>query len=513
MTDDRATAEGKAFRQHIRIAAAQYRLERLARVSWPLAWVCAVVLLLLLVLALITFIVAWALQIALVIALLGLVFALAVFYRGVDQHRLFVRMDTQGKLPDSVLSSGDWENASTDPWRERQRAETLRLLEKINWRQAWPVRWPRLLWLPLVSSVFLIIVMGVVQQNWIEKKRIENLAQQQENAPIAAEQAKPLEQVFQDWDEAQKIAPSPEMEELLKEIKPMRDQMASGQMTEKQLFLKLNEVQARLQAAKDRLDAQSLEPMAQSLADAVKDLDGMSGLSAALQRKDFAAAKEQAAQAQEKYNSGEAKMPEGANAQAAASRLGEAAQKASNDSQASSSISQMQNSLGKKDGAGMAKGLGGLKNSLGQQSQRQSQSHNLGTQLAQIGECKNGMGKCNGSGIKMGMPQLSLAKSLEQQKGAGTGTDPNRVGPQTQLDANHQEMKITGTANSNGNSETQTESTQDPHNEQTAPSVNAAKFSAYEKLSEQATADENLPVADRQMIKKYFEDIRPQTGP
>jgi hypothetical protein len=72
-------------------------------------------------------------------------------------------------------------------------------------------------------------------------------------------------------------------------------------------------------------------------------------------------------------------------------------------------------------------------------------------------------------------------------------------------------MKITGTAGE-GPSETQTESTMDPHNEQTASSVNASQFAAYEKLSEQATQDENLPVADRQMIKRYFQDIRPQAN-
>ncbi len=73
-------------------------------------------------------------------------------------------------------------------------------------------------------------------------------------------------------------------------------------------------------------------------------------------------------------------------------------------------------------------------------------------------------------------------------------------------------MKLTGTAGQ-GNSETQTESTTDPHQEQTASGVSAAQFEQFEKLSEQATEDENLPVADRQMIKRYFEDIRPSGNP
>jgi hypothetical protein len=240
----------------------------------------------------------------------------------------------------------------------------------------------------------------------------------------------------------------------------------------------------------------------------------MSGLSSALQRKDFAAAREQAAEAEKKYDSGAAKMPEGANAQAAASKLGDAAQKASaaNDAQASSSLQQMQKGAAGKDGSEMGKGLGGLKESLGEQAQKQAQSHSLGMQLSQLGDAKNEMGQGEGSGMKTGMPQLSLAKSLQEQKGTGTGVDPNRTGPATQLDASHQEMKITGTTG-NGSSETQTESTKDPHFEQTAATMSAAQFAAYEKLSEQATEDENLPVADRQMIKRYFEDIRPQSNP
>jgi hypothetical protein len=492
---------GEAFRTQIRRAGGRYRLERLARLSWPLAWSLTGALLVLLLLALATSVKLWALPVALIVLALGAIIALAIHRARVDRHRLLVRMDAHSHLPDAVLSAGDWETAPRDAWRERQRLEMLAALQKIDWRGAWPVRWPRLLWLPLACAALLTVALGLMQARGIAQVR----------AAALAEQVKPLEQVFQDWDAAQKIAPSPELAELMKQIQPMRAQMAAGQMTEKQLFLKLNEVQARLEAQRQQLEASSLEPLAQTMAAAMQNLDGMSGLAAALQRKDFAAAREQAAQAEQKYQSGTARLPEGANAQAAASKLGEAAQQASSGNpQASSALSQMQSGVANKNSSGMCHGLGGLKDSLGQQAQRQSQSHSLGLQLSQLSNCKNSM--CQGSGIKMGLPALSLVKSLQEQKGAGSAVDPNRLGAQTQLDANHQEMRITGNAGE-GASETQTESSDDPHSEQTASSVNAAQFSAYEKMSEQAAVDENLPVADRQMIKRYFEDIRPQSGP
>ena len=507
-------ADGRvdAFRKHVRMAAARYRLERLARVSWAIAWALALGLLFLLLLSLVTPVAAWAWQIVAGLFFLTVIGAVTVYRWGYDRRHLLVRMDAQGKLPDSVLSAGDWEGAAGDPWRERQRVETLRRLETIDWRQAWPVRWPRLLWLPLASVVFLAGILGLLQQSWLERAHLAAIAQHEADKPVAADQIKPIEDVFKDWEEAQKIAPSPELAELLKQIKPLRDQMASGQMTEKQLFLKLNDVQAALQAAQDKLKAESMEPMAASMAEAMKDLDGMSGLAAALQRKDFAAARDQAAQAQEKYQSSGAKMPEGAQAQAAADKMAEAAKKADGNPQASSAMKQMQQGLSKGDSSEMSKGLGDLKDSLGQQAEKQSQSNNLSTQMAQMSDAKNSLGNGDGSGIKMGMPQLSLAKSMQQQKGAGSTIDPNRTGAATQLDASHQDVKLTGTAG-DGKSETQTESTQDPHFEQTAASVNASEFAAYEKLSEQATQDENLPVADRQTIKRYFQDIHPQNNP
>lgn len=95
-------------------------------------------------------------------------------------------------------------------------------------------------------------------------------------------------------------------------------------------------------------------------------------------------------------------------------------------------------------------------------------------------------------------------------KGAGSTSDPNRSGAATSLAANRQKVNVTGTAGT-GHSETTTESTNDQHLESTASSVSATELAAYQQLSEQATNDENLPVASRQLIKRYFENIRPAT--
>jgi hypothetical protein len=509
------SSSSDAFRIQLARAAQRGRLERLAQASSTIAWSLAIALLVLLLLGLATPVAAWALLVALALFGLALLAAFVVHRAGIGRHRLLTRMDLHGNLPDAVLSTGDWEGAAPDAWREGQRRSTLSALAGIDWRRAWPVAWPRLLWVPLASALFLALVLGWMQLHWQARHHAAELAAARENAPVAPERLQPLQEVFKDWDAAEKIAPSPELEKLLQEIKPMRDQMAAGRMNEKQLLLKLNDVQARLQAMQQKIEAESLEPLAQNLADALRNLDGMSALAAALQRKDFAAAQEQAGQAQEKYAAGQAQMPNADSAQSASQQLGAAAQQASSGHpQAADSLHQMQGALGQRDGQEMSKGLSGLKTSFGQEAARQSQRHNTGIQLAQLGECKNGLCQNpNGKpGIKVGLPQLSLSHSLQPGHGAGSSTDPNRAGAPTNLDSHTNEMRLTGTAGE-GASETQTESSNDPRLEQTASGVNAPQFSAYQKMSEQAIDDENLPVADRQMIKRYFEDIRPQTPP
>jgi len=523
----RSREPGDAFGRHLALATQRGRLEQIARGLPRIAWALAVALLVILILALATPLAAWAFHVALALLLLAALGALYIYSRRIQRHRLLTRMDLHARLPDAVLSTGDWESESPDAWREGQRRATLRALGQIQWKTAWPVDWPRRATLPLVSALVLLAAIGLVHRQWHMQHRAAELAEAKASAPLPKDQIQPLDDVFKDWDAAQKIAPSPELAQLLKDVQPLREQMEDGKLTEKELLLKLNDVQSELEAQREKLESQSLEPAAQAMADAVRNLDGMSGLAAALERKDFAAAHDQADQAQQKYSSGAAKMPDAQTAQAGAQKLGDAAQQAASDSNASSSLRQMQDALGKGDGSQMGKGLSGLKGSLAQEAERQGEGRSNGIEMAQLSGFKNGLGNKpgdgngdqpgqdgngGGHGMQLGPPQLSLAKSLQPGSGAGNTTDPNQFGAKTQLADHTNEMKLTGTPGQ-GPSETQNESSNDPHLEKTASSISAPQFSAYQKLSEQAIDDENLPVADRQMIKRYFEEIRPAGNP
>jgi hypothetical protein len=106
------------------------------------------------------------------------------------------------------------------------------------------------------------------------------------------------------------------------------------------------------------------------------------------------------------------------------------------------------------------------------------------------------------------VPKLALMHSQKPGHGAGSETDPNRVGAPTELASDRNREHLEGVANEQGDTDTTNLTTLDPNVEHVA-TRGAANFQAYEKLSQEAIADENLPLAHRQTIRRYFESIRP----
>lgn len=106
------------------------------------------------------------------------------------------------------------------------------------------------------------------------------------------------------------------------------------------------------------------------------------------------------------------------------------------------------------------------------------------------------------------MPRLSMMKQQQPGKGAGSETDLNRFGAETQLASERHQETMNNIA-SEGESETTTVKTTQGQAE-TLRAGRTASFQEYQKLSQQAIADEAIPAAHRETIKRYFEKIRPE---
>ena len=438
------------------------------------------------------------------IALLFLAADAALFWR-VDRRRVLLRLDRQLGLADAAISASELDGGScsgpASEWRSRQLAHTLHHLEDCSWKVQWPRPWPRLTALAAAALAALCAVL-------ISAYYAERAGTPQGLAPFQKAQLQALEEVFKDWDEAAKKFDDPELRQRLAEVKPLREQIHAGKLSEKEALSALSRVEEKLEAARKSLEAQSLEPSAGELASAFEPIEGMSAMAAALRRKDFAQAEKLASDSAEKLAQPDAKLPEGAQMPQNQQRLSNAAENLQQRGQQAASEALRKVEQGMKDGSSpqTGEGMQGLKKVLGGQAKRDAEKQRLGTQLAQMGQCKESLG--SGQNLARGMSLVpKLASQGPPGKGAGSEIDPNRFGAETKLASERSEEKLTGSI-TEGDSEITTEKTGEHSREATA-AARKAGFTEYEKLSREVIEDESIPLAHRQAIRKYFEMIRP----
>lgn len=429
--------------------------------------------------------------------LLGGVLAVAVaWFRPIEDSLAARAVDGHFGLPDHALSASELGGSAGGEWLKLQKDDTVERLRNLDWKGRWPISWPKF---SAAAGVAAVLLAGLFA---LRVSHLPASAIARTDAP-RPEEAAAIEEMLQDWEKAAELTQDPELKELLAELQPMREQLPK--MSEREMMLALSKLENRLEKMKEAASKDSMEASAGDMAAAFEDVEGMGALASALRRKDFEKAAELAEQQAEKLGKEGAKTPEGADGAAAQQKMSKAADKLSQTGQqkASSAMSQMRESAQKKDSSGMCKAMGQLGQSMAKAGQCKSAQGRLSLQLAQLGQCKDGMCQGEGRGMSL-MPKLSQEKG---GKGAGSAVDPNREKDPTQSDAERSQENLTGLAG-DGESQVENMSSDAPGSEAPRQGRNG-QFAQYEKLSQQAITDENLPIAYRESIRKYFEAIKP----
>jgi len=126
----------------------------------------------------------------------------------------------------------------------------------------------------------------------------------------------------------------------------------------------------------------------------------------------------------------------------------------------------------------------------------------LAKQLVELGMAKSDFGIAMDGGD-------GTAKSDTDKEtwGMGSAGNPND-GEETQLDSERQEQLLTGMVSDEGESQTETIDTQEM-TEANSLRQFREQFQEYQKLSEAVLDSEPIPLGQRQVIRQYFESIRP----
>ncbi|MEO8207310.1 MAG: hypothetical protein ABI615_14105 [Chthoniobacterales bacterium] len=430
---------------------------------------------------------------------------LVVWMWPIKESAVWKRLDQCGDLKDGVLSAQEFKSEKTPhKWSDIQHRK---ITAEVNWqkaRAAWPLRLSREAWMTVFLFALLCGFLGYRYRTYTPP--IEEIIAAQR----IKEQSKALDQILKDWEQAQKEKPSESLKKAIEELKPLQERLAKGDMNDKKLMMELSRVETKLQAMRDAMKAETISAaMAQELAEALQEMEGTSGLAAALQRNDLAAAQQKASETAKAWDKPGAKAldaPLSEKAQKQLSSLAARSESQKNNEMASA-MRQLSSAGRNNDSKQMSQAMKQMQNALEKQSNCQSCQQCLSLQMKQLSACKNCMGDGKNPGASISLiPSLTMSQK-KGGKGAGSESNPNLMGAETALNGDRTQEKIKGVAGE-GDSDVTTEKTTTP-NVAGISAATAAQFQDYEKLSQVAIQDENLPLAHREAIKRYFENIHP----
>jgi len=418
----------------------------------------------------------------------------SVAARTIDQHH---------HLPDSAISSYELSSSVDEripsAWRKAQAKDTVKRLRSSSL--------PRLRWQPL--GVGGILFVAALLLALIPPHSTTSVVPPTETSttPDAAK----LDLLFEDWEKAASTKPDPALNELLAAIEPFRNELQQGNPSLQSIFVELSKIDERLASTQEALKASSLDSQSGKLAEALKQMGGVDALAESISEKSYDEAAEAARQialAMNQTGTGAASLAINAVSRKNLQNLSAELATGSHQ-QMSKALQQLSQSNSSED---FSQALQQMSEALDQESSQQQAQRHASLQRMQLASAKEAMekGQSSEAGLSL-VPSLSVTKQEEQGKGAGAEDNTARSGALiASTPSGAPSLALKGVPDSLGESTVSTVRASNAPR-MIAPTQEGLAPSDYQRLSLQAIEDENLPLAHRLAIRRYFEMIRAAT--
>jgi hypothetical protein len=324
-------------------------------------------------------------------------------------------------------------------------------------------------------------------------EHIKAIVQEQKDRLTALD--KKLSETANDLDDDKADEEKKGLKELLEKLMEKVEELNQPGVDEKEVLAKLSEMQAEVQALANQLSIAAMDGQLSSLGTALAASSAFEGAGKALQDgKLEKAAKELEKLDDVKLTPKETKALEEKLKQLA-KQMGDAGQGSLGDA-----VAELADSL--KGGNGkVGNATRNLAKKINNAVKRRKVNDLLLAQIEDLKECKC---ECqNNGGARIRMPQKSDSPSSNW----GRAISGNVDGEKTKLASKRTDQQVTGTPGGEGDSEVETTAT--PEARQQASRAYQEKYEKFKKESDAVLDAEPIPLGHRQMVKKYFELIRP----
>ena len=431
------------------------------------------------------------LWVALGIAVVALVFRLL---RPVSLQEAARTIDADASLKDRVISGLEQIQHQTD-----EALTALQLQDTTNRLQAVPVNKVARYTVPRETKFIALVAIFLVGFSFVEFFAPTAVSTELDLSPqIAAEADTLLKEIEKAKKEAEQ-GEDEELAELLKEIEKRALELKKPQIAPKEALARMTELSALLKTKVNPLKMAQQESLMSGLGQQFIGNPYLGEFGQQLKRGDYQQAAAKLDQVTQKLPEYEKEKRQ--NISDELKRGGKSLQGTDLDG-LGTELSGAGEGLANDDVEGAQTRLRASSKKMRNLALLKKRNVQLAKLLSECEACKAGIaGVCQSS--KAG---LTSALSQNPSQGIGKGTSKGQIGQLTSLDATLNLEQITG-VQGEGSSTVQTSKTS-AEGQQSAVSYKDA-YTKYQKLSEDALTEEQIPLGYKFYVKRYFESIKP----
>ncbi|MCL2004795.1 MAG: hypothetical protein FWG73_01405 [Planctomycetaceae bacterium] len=383
------------------------------------------------------------------------------------------------------------------PIQQLQIADAAEHLQAVQPNAVSPLRLPMMLYAALVVLAFNVLATAIIQSPSGQTVGNTEMALQ----TLPAENRALLEEVFAKTEELARQHPGEQpLQDLSGKIEALLEQF--GTMDARESLAMLSEIEDAFQSAIGTLELTAMDASFQELARALELAEMTLPIARALERGDYgqaalelksldADAMESLSQAQRKAMSEEMQSI----ADNAADR---------NQQPLADAVQEMSDAFNQGNGELAASAADALASEVEKHHIRQQVGRALANQQMMLAM----MGAEEGEGNMSGGKGTEKSETDRETWGVGSAGNPN-AGPETQLQSQRQQEMLTGMLGEEGESETEVVDSHEMMQAQSALQYRE-RFLEYRRISESVLESEPIPLGQRQVIRRYFEAIRPE---
>ncbi|MHC4878292.1 MAG: hypothetical protein ACYTGL_17720 [Planctomycetota bacterium] len=420
-------------------------------------------------------------------------------------------VDAHYGLKDRTVTALEFlDQTSATPFHELQLAEATSHLSSVDARQVVAFRQPPLLRWSVAFSIAACTILFWPLSPQTAEATVEQPPGIAEAADVIAEQIAELEQFAEEQQE-------PEIEELVEELQAELQELRDQETDVKDALATISEMQAKLAERQKQYNTAAVDAQLNSLSEAMAAVEAFKSAAAEMKAGDYEDAADELERLQKNQDVDMARSE----ARAAGEKLDDVARlmKKSGNSQMSDNVSQLSQGCKSQSSDKICKACNRLSKDLKKHSVRKMLASLLKNKLDRLSECKSmcqggqckscGSSACKGGG---NCRKNSLAEGKTDKKSNKSSSNWGKKshggidGDKTQLASTRQLQEITGQAG-DGPSEYETSSA--PEGEEQARRQYKQAYDKYQKMSEVVLESEPIPLGQRQVIRRYFELIRP----